>query len=200
LTFPLNSSIGENVQDKGMGTANEGELTPADVGMPKDEVPLPPEESTGGMPPFSPEAHDIPGPAPNSTHPFQTDALPPDPEMVNMLITIERMKELWTRADVAKNELDTKVHTMDLARSLLDQIKYGHYYLMAGGGYFEEAERQFNEAEFRISQNFLSRKWSQTVGIPLFIYEVVFAAAFIVLFMSLTTPVFSSFSEGMCAA
>jgi hypothetical protein len=70
--------------------------------MPKDEAPLPPEESMGGMPPFCPDVYDIPGPAPDSTPPIQTDALPPDPKMVKMLITNEKVNELWTRADVSQ--------------------------------------------------------------------------------------------------
>jgi hypothetical protein len=44
---------------------------------------------------------------------------------------------------LAKHELDAKVHTLNLARSLLDQIKYGRNYLMAGRGYFEETERPY---------------------------------------------------------
>jgi hypothetical protein len=191
----LASVKGEGGQDKGMGATAEGEDITGGAGMPKEEVPLPTIESTHGMPPFNKEAFETPGPAAHSEPPVQTDALPPDPDMVKMLITDERVNQLWQRAEAAKNEMDIKVHALDIARSLLNQIKYGQNYLMAGRGYYEEAERHVNEAEFRVLQTDLSRKWSQTVGIPLFIYEIVFAIAFIILFLGLTSAAFSGFSE-----
>ena len=199
----LASVKGEGGQDKGMGATAEGEDITGGAGMPKEEVPLPTIESTHGMPPFNKEAFETPSPAAHSEPPVQTDALPPDPDMVKMLITDERVNQLWDRTEAARNALDTKVHAIDIARSLLNQIKYGQNYLMAGRGYYEEAERHVNEAEFRVLQTDLSRKWSQTVGIPLFIYEIVFAIGFIILFLGLTSPAFSGFSEdarGMVAA
>lgn len=175
------------------------------TGLPKDAVPLPPAESTTGALPFSPEAYQDPGPTgslKSKESPLQKDALPAEPELVRFFIKDERMDKLWKRADAAKEKLDTDVHTIELGRMLLDQIKYARNYLLAGRDYYEEAERHINEVEFLLKQNLQARKWSASYGLPLFFYEVVWGIAFILLFLSLHTPVFAGFNadvRGMLA-
>jgi len=197
-------SLEEGVKD--MTSATET-LEPAGyTGLPQEEVPLPPIASTTGALPFSPEAYQDPSPTgelKSKESPLQKDALPAEPELVSFFIKDERMDKLWKRADAAKERLDTDIHTVELGRMLLDQIKYARNYLLAGRDYYEEAERHINEVEFLLKQNLQARKWSASYGLPLFIYELIWGIAFILLFLALHTPVFAGFSadvRGMLAS
>jgi uncharacterized membrane protein YeaQ/YmgE (transglycosylase-associated protein family) len=188
----------EEGEDHGLGAGSEEDgSVPPGAGVPADEIIPPAAESALTLPPFSEDAYQPPSPTSGSIAPLQPEALPADPEIVTKFVTDDRLDALWVRADTAKIELDGKVHTLAIARALLDQILYARNYLLAGRQYFEEAERHINEVEFRIFQNFQSRKWSMTVGIPLFLYEVICAVALVLLYLGLNTPVFSGFSEAM---
>jgi hypothetical protein len=174
--------------DKGMhtaGTLTEDFSALGGSGLPTDGIPLPPSESISGAPPISEVVYQEPGPTEGMESPqapVQAEALPPDPEMVHLFVSDERIRNLWVRADEARNNLNLKIHTLEIARALLDQIKYARNYLLAGRGYYEEAERHINEVEYRVVQNDQSREWSRAIGFPLFIYEVIWAIVLGILF------------------
>ena len=152
-------------------------VVPEGAGIPAEPMAIPPAESAGGMPEFFDDDFFEPTPTLGSSAPLLKETLPSDPEMLAKFITDKRLDVLWGRADSAKNDIDLKVHTLDIARGLLDQIKYARSYLLAGRQYFEEAERHVNEVEFRAYQNFTSRKWSTSYGVPILIFEIVCAVA-----------------------
>ena len=185
------------------GVEPEDLAVPEGAGMPAEPMAIPPAESAGGMPDFFDDDFFEPTPTLGSSAPLLKETLPSDPEMVAKFITDKRLDVLWGRADSAKNDIDLKVHTLDIARGLLDQIKYARSYLLAGRQYFEEAERHVNEVEFRAYQNFTSRKWSTSYGVPILIFEIVCAVALVLLFIGLSTAPPDTFTgdlAGMLAA
>jgi hypothetical protein len=192
-------------EDHGLtaGEENEDVAVPDGAGAPAEAMVPPAAESAESLPPIR-EADDLtPTPTLGSTAPVPGEVLQPDAEMVAKFITDDRLNTLWKRADKVKLEVDEKVHTLDIARALLDQIMYARNYLLAGRHFFEEAERHVNEVEFRVSQNFKSRKWSILYGVPILIYEILIAVGLVLLFFYLGTSAFESFSEdlgGMLAA
>ncbi len=194
----------EDTPDEGMGTALEearaaGETPPEmqDGGMsagypPVKDDALPPEPSTPVIEPepesiqgallFYGEGMEIPGPS----VPKPDDGAPVPPEeviatdtMLKLLVTRQRVGELWKRADRAGEIIENEIGNVQLARQLLDQIKFARHELLGGKDHYEEAERHINEAEFRVNFAQRVRKWSQKYGIPLFIYEIVFGAVLI---------------------
>jgi hypothetical protein len=192
-------------EDHGLtaGKENEAAAVPDGAGAPAEPMVAPAAESAESLPPIREVDDFTPTPSLGSTAPVQSEALPADPEMVAKFITGERLDKLWSRADTAKKEVDQKVHTLDIARALLDQIMYARNYLLAGRHFFEEAERHVNEVEFRIAQNFRSRKWSTSYGVPILIYEILCAVGLVLLFLFLNGLSSSSLSEdipGMLAA
>ena len=184
------------------GTEDENLAVPEGAGAATAPLVAPAAETAGSLPPIEPGDF-IPSPSLGSVAPIQTEPLPADPEMVDLFVTDKRLNKLWERADNTKEALDNKVHTLDIARALLNQIMYARNYLLAGRQHYEEAERHVNEAEFRVFQNFQSRRWSTTWGIPILVYELICAAGLVLLFLGLETPALRGFSEdlrGMLAA
>ena len=195
-------------EDKGLqdaGSPAEAIQPSGAASLPTTEVPLPPAESTTGALPFGPEVYEEFSPTGGSTSqniPLQKDALPADPKLVRHFIKDERINRLWNRADNIQDTLTENIHTVEIGRQLLDQVKYARNYLLAGRDYYEEAERHVNEVEFILKQNLQARKWSLSYGVPLFIYELVWGIALILLFLALQTPVFAGFNtdiRGMLA-
>jgi hypothetical protein len=192
-------------EDHGLtaGSENEDVAVPEGAGATAEAMVPPTAESAESLPPIREEDDLTPTPTLGSAAPLQGEELPADPEMVTKFITDARLDKLWTRADTAKKEVDEKVHTLDIARALLDQIRYARNYLLAGRHFFDKAERHVNEVEFRVTQNFKSRKWSILYGVPILIYEILIAVGLVLLFFFLGTSTFKSFSEdlgGMLAA
>ena len=175
-------------EDRGLtaGSENEDMVVPEGAGAPGEPMAIPDAGTAGSLPPMREGDELTPSPSQGSTAPVPGEVLQPDPEMVAKFITEARLDKLWMRADTAKREVDDKIHTLDIARALLDQIMYARNYLLAGRHFFEEAERHVNEVEFRISQNFQSRKWSTSYGVPILAYEILCAAGLVVLFFVLS--------------
>ncbi|MBN2147603.1 MAG: hypothetical protein JW726_09450 [Anaerolineales bacterium] len=171
-------------EDHGLHAASsvgEDSEIPPGVGLPVVEIPMPPAASTKGAPPITQDEILWIGPTagmPGASAPSQPDALPADPAMVDMLVTKTRIQALWDRADEIIKVVNQRMYTLEIGRSLLDQIKYGRNELLAGRDHYEEAERHINEAEYRANQSSKSRRWSYTYGVPLFIYELIWGIVF----------------------
>ena len=184
-------------EDKGLqdaGSPAEAIQPSGAASLPTTEVPLPPAESTTGALPFGPEVYEEFSPTgglAGQNIPLQKDALPADPKLVRHFIKDERINRLWNRADNIQDTLTENIHTVEIGRQLLDQVKYARNYLLAGRDYYEEAERHVNEVEFILKQNLQSRRWSLNYGVPLFIYEIVCGIAFFLLYLAFEMSVFS---------
>ncbi|MFH1635691.1 MAG: hypothetical protein ABIG63_16995 [Chloroflexota bacterium] len=154
-------------------------------------------ESLKGAPLFFGKGMEIPGPS----GPIPDDGASVPPEeviatdtMLKLLVTHKRVCELWKRADIASENIESEISNVQLARQLLDQIKFARHELLGGQDHYEEAERHINEAEFSINFAHRVRKWSCMYGIPLFIYEILFGAVLIgsLFFTSLGEVAFAS--------
>ncbi len=144
-------------------------------GLPVSEVPIPPQESMKGAPLFSAAAYFAPGPVegmPGSVAPVQEAEQEYQQEMIDFFITDERLNTLWERANQAKEGVEARVQSLQIARTLLDLIKNARNELIAGRNRYEEAERLINEVEYRVEQNERMRYWSYRLGPFLFIYEI----------------------------
>lgn len=174
---------------------------PEAPGAPLAPMQLPPPEARVGMPPFSPTAYEDPSPIAalaGSLAPQQNAPQAATPEMTTYFVTDERLNTLWQRADNLLPQVREKVHTLQIARQLLDQIQAGRNEIMAGRDHYEEAERFFNEAEYRIGLTELLKRWSFTWGLGLFFYELLWVLGLgAVIFVWLGAPVFSSTASDM---
>lgn len=148
------------------------------VGDAVTEPVVPPAEAMRGAPMFSEAAFWEPSPtagSPESESPKQASEQPADQELVSFFVTTERLERLWSRADLAKQAVDSRVQSTSLARMLFDQLKSARNELMGGKDHFEEAERYVNEVEFLIDQDQRMRRWSYSYGTGIFIYELIWA-------------------------
>lgn len=170
---------------------------PQSPGVPLAPIQPPPPTARVGMPAFSPTAYADPSPiAALAGSPVpQQDA---NPEMTAYFVTDERLNVLWQRADNLIPQIRQKVHTLQIARQLLDQIQAGRNEMMAGRDRYEEAERFVNEVEYRIGLTELLKRWSFTWGLGLFFYELIWALGLgAAIFWGLGMPVFSNMASGM---
>ncbi len=189
-----------DVPDEGMGTASDDweaqpevdpevaddfgmsagypivtdEAIPLDPGEPPDEIEPPPEEAMQGAPLFSPEALVEPGPD-SGTAPKPGDPLAASDELVDAMISSKSLKALWQRADHAQEMIQKNVKALGIARELLDLIQAARNEILAGKDHYEEAERFINEVEYRVELSGKMGEWTKIYGLPLFIYEVVWA-------------------------
>ena len=93
-------------------------------------------------------------------------------EMVQLLVSDERLRQVWDRADFLRSRVYDEINNLPLARQLLDRIERARNQLMAGRENFEEAERVLNEAEYRIHLAARVREWSASIGKRLLVYEL----------------------------
>ncbi|HKZ54007.1 MAG TPA: hypothetical protein VJ123_00890 [Anaerolineales bacterium] len=93
-------------------------------------------------------------------------------EMVQLLVSDERLRQVWDRADFLRSRVYDEINNLPLARQLLDRIERARNQLMAGRENFEEAERVLNEAEYRIHLAARVTEWSASIGKRLLVYEL----------------------------
>ncbi len=169
----LEAAPPEEGQDFGMaaGYPPTSEL-PEDPGAAKAEMEKPPEEAARGAPLFSHLALEIPGLEPQTPAPQQKEALDADPEMLNLLVSDDDLRELWQRADVAQGMINQEIHSIEIGRQMLNHIRDGRNELLAGRDHYEEAERFINEVDFRVQLSRLVRKWTKQWGWWLFLYQI----------------------------
>jgi len=212
----------EDVPDEGMGTARDDwearpevdpqvdddfgmsagypiitdDAIPMDPGEPPDEIEPPPEEAMQGAPLFSPEALAEPGPdsgaAPKPAEPFEASD-----ELLNALVTKKALKDLWQRADQAQEQVQKRVKALGIARELHNLIQAARNEILAGKDHYEEAERFINEVEYRVELSGKMVEWTKRYGLPLFVYEVVWAViSFAIMFYWMNWAGYSTFQEG----
>jgi hypothetical protein len=145
---------------------------------------------------FSPEAFAELGPdsgmAPKLGEPFEASD-----ELVNALVTRKALKDLWLRADRAQKLIQERVKALGIARELLDLIQAARNEILAGKDHYEEAERFINEVEYRVELSGKMGEWTKVYGLPLLIYEVIWAAiSFAVMFYWMNWAGYSIFQEG----
>jgi hypothetical protein len=161
------------------------EALPPEAG---EAQPPPPESAMQGAPLFSPEAYQLPGPtvieAP-ALPALQGAPQPPSPEMVALLVTDDQLQALWRRAEEAKMQVVQLVHNQVLALRLLDQIRFARNEILAGRDRYEEADRYLSEVEQQVAFDQRTMSWSNTTGIRLFFYEVMWALLFVTVLFGL---------------
>jgi hypothetical protein len=167
---------------------------PATPGLPASG---PPELGDGGMR-AGMEPEDLPGPGSEpAVQPFFTDSAvfePPDPigkpegsslpaiagdiaankKLLSMMVTQDRIQELWERADLAVESINNHIHSLPIARQLLNQVRSGKTLLLSGPENFEEAERAINEVEFRVIYAGKVRTWSGKQAMQILYYLIGF--------------------------
>jgi len=143
----------------------------------EEKLPLPPYTATTGAPLFSEDAFKAPGDFENTPVPAPPDhpGLPPNPNLVDTLVSPAALKQLWQRAEMLQERVYQEINNLDRARALLDQIQAARNYLMAGRDNYEEAERALNEVTYMLEFNKRVHKWSYTVGKKLLLYEIAWA-------------------------
>lgn len=171
-------------EDKGLSAYfpvfREGELPPL-PDEPLSQLPLPSTDSTRGAPLFSPAAYVEPGPTVGLSSPVHVSKdHPSSMEMIELLITNERVGDMWQRTHKAQQEVNSKINSLAIARGLLDQIQCARNEILAGKDHIEEAERALNEVEYRIELSERVAKWSYSIGSALVLYEIVWFALAIV--------------------
>lgn len=100
-----------------------------------------------------------------------SENLPVDEEILKLLISNQRVRDLWIRADGVQTQINEEINSIRLAHYLLDLIQRARNELMSGKSGYEEAERALNEVSFRLAFNRRVIESSRTVGRNLLIYE-----------------------------
>lgn len=162
---------------------------------PQEEISRPPKSSMQGAPVFSAAAYQDPGPTVGEKIPaplFQDQPLEAQEALVAFFVTDERLNHLWERIDQAQRSVSEQVNNAGLADELLDQLQSARNELMGGRDRFEEAERFVNQVDYRLQVVRRLGHWSQTRGIRLFFYELLFAVLPVtVLFVTLGEGAFA---------
>jgi hypothetical protein len=145
---------------------------------------------------FSAATTQPPGPViPHAVHKhdnIQHAGEEPNQPMIDLLVTNEAMEALWRRADQAQKDIKRHIHTLHIARPMLDQVQAGRNELMAGKTFYEEAERHIAEAEYRVQLSIQLEKWSKTLIPRLFYYLTAWFVLLIVATFALGENLFSS--------
>ncbi|MEN6411001.1 MAG: hypothetical protein ABFD44_14960, partial [Anaerolineaceae bacterium] len=110
------------------------------------------------------------GPEQPSSLPVSEDHVP-DETILNLLVSDQRMRSLWTRADTVQKQVYDEINNVRLAKSLLDQIQRARNELMSGKGAYEDAERALNEVTYRLAFNRRMVSASRKDGTKILIYE-----------------------------
>jgi hypothetical protein len=132
------------------------------------------EESSSGKVMFSKETLELPGPI--SDHddvkaPETAGDLKAAKKMLDLLVTNKRVEELWGRADDLQSQIIDNIEDIGVARTLLNHIRSARTRLLEKKDNYEEAERELNEVEFRLSYSLRSRQW-RGLGYGLLVYEI----------------------------
>lgn len=101
----------------------------------------------------------------------------------NEFVTPERIQALHERATHALERIKSEVNTIELAGQLFDKIERGRQLLFEAEDNFEEAERLIVEVEHRLDFIARVKQASRTVGLRLFIYELVVFVMLIAVFV-----------------
>lgn len=172
----------DDLPDEGMGTGMEETIDRGE--NPPETMAIPEPGSMSGAPLFSEAVFAEPGPTAGlqgGKIPKQEVEQTAQEEMLKLLVTEETMRGLWKRADDAQSQVIDQVHTLPIGRQMLDHIQTARNELMGGRENYEEAERFVNEVDYRVSLSQRLEKWSKGFIALLYIYEIVWAVALLLI-------------------
>ena len=172
----------ENMDESSsMASSLEEELPPPAESVTTKTVVV--QETRGGEPFFSKASFELPGPVSAEDEvkaPATAGDLKATKKMLDLLITNKTVELLWKRADDLQAEVIDNIEDISVARSLLEHIRSARTRLLERKDNYEEAERELNEVEFRLSFNQRSRQW-RGLGYGILAYEVIWGTIFLIL-------------------
>jgi hypothetical protein len=181
----------------GMGAADpilRDQEMPPQPSLPTEEIEKPSATAMRGAPLFSPEAFTLPGPTEalaGQAAPTQAEEQMPRKSMLKLLVSDQDMADLWERADKARADIQAEVDTLQIGRSLLDLLKSFRNEILGGKDRYEYAERYLNEVEYRVAVLRRVKRWSNRLGMVLFLYEMAWAVVILLgLFLGLGAAAF----------
>lgn len=184
--------------DSAFTTASTPEAAPAATSAPA-EAPSPavgfkpinpfapavakPEASPAPTPVYgiaSPAASDAPDDvSENASRPKTTSGQYPVPpvaeekDMVEKLITDERVEQLWQRIEAAEKAVVADVNSLPAQRTAsLENLKAARNLLLGGRKNFEDSQRYVAEAEADVMYAGRVRRWSYTYGLIVLLYNL----------------------------
>ncbi len=117
-----------------------------------------------------------PGPTLPETRAITLPAdLPADRNILLQEITPEKMKVLIRRSEISRQRVNDEIDNLPHAQELLDMIRAGKTLLLSGKENFEEAERMFNEVEYRLALGKRVKNWAP-IAYRLLSYEIIWLA------------------------
>ena len=138
------------------------------------KIEIPTKEAVRGIAIFDKEALELPGPVgevETQKAPETVSGLKATKKMLDLLVPNKRVEELWNRADALQKNVFEEVNDLNLARSLLEQLRSAKTLILADKENYEEAERALNEVEYRVVYGQRFSKWG-SLGYTLLVYEV----------------------------
>jgi hypothetical protein len=141
---------------------------------------VPTSETTNQEALFTEGSFKLPGPAPEE-HEVQSPETAPDlkasKKLLDLLVTNKRVEALWLHADDLQSKVVENIEDISIARTLLEHIRSARTRILEKKENYEEAERELNEVEFRLSYNRRSQDW-RSMGYRIFVYEVLWGIIF----------------------
>jgi hypothetical protein len=189
-------------RDKGMGAVEpilrDGDIP--DIASTTEDVKLPDQETAARLPYYD-RASFMADPTMRKAREEREGSakLTEDEKMLNKYVTDDRLTRLWDRIDQAQYEIREHIPSLDLARTLYDQVERARNEFLNGRKNFEETERTVNEVELRISAVIRAGK-DKGHAILMLMYEIVWTVALVfvgITFLKLTND---PFSQGVVSA
>ncbi len=121
----------------------------------------------------SEEALQAPGPEPGSGMDESqiVTEMRPDQDLLKLLVSEERIQQLWARADELQAQISAEINNRKFAFDMINRLRSAKTQLLVGREYYEQAERQINEIDYRLAYSRRARGWNQW-AYALFAYEV----------------------------
>ncbi len=146
--------------------ADETRVPPPEKPEPSDMLPLPPDDVAPTEPPPPQGDRGM-----QALEPVGWEQGPAAEALA--LVTLERVRNLWRQADALQRRVLREVHDKQTAMRLLDMILNARNALTEGFENYEEAERMLNEVAYQLEYQKRVREWSNSIGLLLFGYEVI---------------------------
>ena len=98
--------------------------------------------------------------------------LPPNEEVVNLLISQQFIRNFWKRLEAAQKAVNEQINDLGVANLILEKLQQARNYLLAGKENIEEADRLLSEVEHRIAFTQRVRIATKKVAPWLLVYEI----------------------------
>ena len=98
--------------------------------------------------------------------------LPPDDEIVNLLLSQQYIRNFWKRLEVAQQAVNSQINNLKLANIMLEKLQQARNYLLAGRENIEEADRLLSEVEHRVAFTGRVRVATKKIAPWLLLYEI----------------------------